>query len=92
MAQTLAVTGRVTAPIEDGQASAAADLGFTINYTQKVNDDLVFGTFPPVTVRADDHKPHTLFATSPPDARVPTIGELRELALALCGPDPADRA
>lgn len=42
MAQTLAVTGRVTAPIEDGQASAPADLSFTVNYTQKANDDLVF--------------------------------------------------
>jgi predicted ATPase/DNA-binding XRE family transcriptional regulator len=27
-----------------------------------------------------------------PDTRLPPIGDLRELALALCGPDPADRA
>jgi hypothetical protein len=46
-----------------------------------VNDDLVFGTFPPVTVRADDHKPHTLFATSPPDARVPMIPDGRNIPL-----------
>lgn len=42
--QTLAVTGRLTAPLEDGQAAAPMDLGFTINYTQKVCDDLVFAS------------------------------------------------
>lgn len=38
-----------------------------------VDDNLVFGTFPPLTVRGDDHSVQTLRGTSPPDAPVAMI-------------------
>jgi hypothetical protein len=38
-----------------------------------VDDDLAFGTYPPVTVSANDHGVHALSATSPPGAAVPMI-------------------
>jgi hypothetical protein len=43
--------------------------------------DLLFGTFPPVTVRADDHDVHPLLATSPPGAAVPMIPRRRHIPL-----------
>jgi hypothetical protein len=38
-----------------------------------VDDNLVFGTFPPLVVRGDDHSVQTLRGTSPPDAPVAMI-------------------
>jgi hypothetical protein len=38
-----------------------------------VNDNLAFGTYPPVAVNANDHGVHALSATSPPGAAVPMI-------------------
>lgn len=45
------------------------------------NPDLVFGTFPPVTVPGNDHSVHTLFATSPPGVRIPMIPDGRDIPL-----------
>lgn len=42
--------------------------------SRRRNDDaLVFGTFPPVTIRGDDHNVHALLGTSPPPALNPMI-------------------
>jgi hypothetical protein len=46
-----------------------------------VNDDLVFGTFPPLTVRTNDHSVHTLLGTSPPGVRIPMIPDGRNIPL-----------
>jgi hypothetical protein len=46
-----------------------------------VNGDLVFGTFPPLTVRGDDHGLHTVLATSPPEAVIPMIPRGRNIPL-----------
>jgi hypothetical protein len=46
-----------------------------------VNADLVFGTFPPSSVRGDDHAVHTLLATSPPEAAIPMIPRGRNIPL-----------
>jgi hypothetical protein len=46
-----------------------------------VNQDLVFGTFPPVIVRADDHNVHPLLGTSPPGARIAMIPGGRDIPL-----------
>jgi hypothetical protein len=43
--------------------------------------DLLFGTFPPVTVRADDHDVHALLATSPPGVAIPMIPKRRHIPL-----------
>jgi hypothetical protein len=45
------------------------------------NPDLVYGTFPPVSVRGDDHDVHTLFATSPPGVVIPMIPLGRNIPL-----------
>jgi hypothetical protein len=46
-----------------------------------VNDDLAFGTYPPVAVSANDHGVHALSATSPPGAAVPMIPAGRTIPL-----------
>jgi hypothetical protein len=46
-----------------------------------VNADLVFGTFPPLTVRGDDHGLHAVLATSPPEAAIPMIPRGRTIPL-----------
>jgi len=46
-----------------------------------VNANLVFGTFPPLSVRADDHAVHALLATSPPEAAIPMIPRGRDIPL-----------
>ena len=46
-----------------------------------LNADLVYGTFPPVSVRGDDHDAHTLFATSPPGVVIPMIPNGRNIPL-----------
>jgi hypothetical protein len=46
-----------------------------------VNPDLVFGTFPPVTIRGDDHSVYPLSGISPPDARIAMIPEGRNIPL-----------
>jgi hypothetical protein len=46
-----------------------------------VKPDLLFGTFPPVTVRADDHAMHALRATSPAGAAIPMIPKGRHIPL-----------
>jgi hypothetical protein len=45
------------------------------------NNDLVFGTFPPLTVTADDHNMYTLFGVSPPGTKRPMIPEGRSIPL-----------
>jgi hypothetical protein len=45
------------------------------------NKNLVFGTFEPLTVRADNHDRHTLFGVSPPDAKPPMIPRDRNIPL-----------
>jgi hypothetical protein len=46
-----------------------------------VNSDLVFGTFPPITVHGDDHRVHALPATSPPGVAIPMIPDGRNFPL-----------
>jgi hypothetical protein len=46
-----------------------------------VNQDLVFGTFPPIAVRADDHNVHPMLGTSPPGARIAMIPRGRNIPL-----------
>ena len=46
-----------------------------------VNQDLVFGTFPTVAVRGNDHHVHSLLGTSPPGARMAMIPEGRNIPL-----------
>jgi hypothetical protein len=48
---------------------------------RRVDENLGFGTFPPVTVRADDHDVHALPATSPPGAAIPMIPAGRHIPL-----------
>jgi hypothetical protein len=45
------------------------------------NPDLVYGTFPPVSVRGDDHDAHTLFATNPSAVAIPMIPAGRSIPL-----------
>jgi hypothetical protein len=45
------------------------------------NGDLVFGTFPPVAVSANNHDMHTLFGVSPLDAKRPMIPKDRNIPL-----------
>lgn len=45
------------------------------------NNDLVFGTFPPLVVSADDHDVHTLLAVSPPHVKRPMIPAGRNIPL-----------
>lgn len=45
------------------------------------NDALVFGTFPPLTIKGDDHNVHPLFGTSPPGALDPMIPPGRSIPL-----------
>jgi hypothetical protein len=40
---------------------------------RRQNDDLVFGTFPPLVVSGNDHDMHTLFGVSPPHVKRPMI-------------------
>jgi len=46
-----------------------------------VNADLVFGTFPPLSVRGDDHAVHALLASSPPGVAAPMIPPGRSIPL-----------
>ena len=46
-----------------------------------VNADLAFGTFPPLTVRGDDHAVHALLASSPPGVAAPMIPPGRSIPL-----------
>jgi hypothetical protein len=46
-----------------------------------VNPELVFGTFPPISVRADDHNVHALLGVNPPDAAIPMIPRGRNIPL-----------
>ena len=46
-----------------------------------VNPDLVFGTYPAVSVRGDDHGVHALAGGSPPDAITPMIPRGRQIPL-----------
>jgi hypothetical protein len=48
---------------------------------RRINSDLVFGTFPPLSVRADDHAVHTVFGVSPPGATRPMIPLGRSIPL-----------
>ena len=45
------------------------------------DDALVFGTFPPVVIKGDDHSVHLLLGTSPPNARNPMIPPSRSIPL-----------
>ena len=45
------------------------------------NDALVFGSFPPVSIRGDDHNVHALLGTSPPGALNPMIPPGRSVPL-----------
>ena len=45
------------------------------------DDALVFGTFPPVRIKGDDHDVHALLATSPPDAPKPMIPSGRSIPI-----------
>jgi hypothetical protein len=46
-----------------------------------LSSDLAFGTFPPLTVRGDDHSVHEVLATSPPAAAIPMIPRDRNIPL-----------
>jgi len=46
-----------------------------------VNSDLVYGTFPPVSVRGDDHDVHVVLASSPPGVVIPMIPDGRNIPL-----------
>jgi hypothetical protein len=45
------------------------------------DDALIFGTFPPVVIKGDDHNVHLLLGTSPPDALNPMIPPGRSIPL-----------
>ena len=68
---------------------ALNDLGFTVDAVNRkaarrtFNDDLAYGTFPPLAVRGDDHQVHDINAVSPrsvpPERRL--IPDTRAIAL-----------
>ena len=83
----------VTTALLRANRASLANLTFTIDAVNRkaerrsprgggvVPTHLRFGTFPPVTVRGDQHRPVPLLASSPPDAPTPMIPQDRNIPL-----------
>lgn len=67
--------------------ASVADIRFTVTARnlkaarRTQNEDLAFGTFPPLTVAGDDHAPKAIRGVSPPGAAAPMIPAGRSIPL-----------
>lgn len=67
--------------VSEGALTIAIDAKNRKAARRRKDDSLIFGTFPPVSIRGDDHNVHALLGTSPPGALKSMIPPGRNIQL-----------